>query len=671
MLAVGSVVLAGLGATGAVAAEASTAFVVTGHSGWYTQAYENFSSGGYLTPQQADVAGPQRAPFGSGSHKMTIGESSAQTELYRTDAYDGVLVSDLTRLEYSTLARRVSGTGDRQPTYLRLSVDTDGDGDSVVDDSLFFFPANNGSVVNGQWQHWDVSAGLIDVDGDNGGEMSLEAFADAHPDAKLVNAPYDDTHDAGAISLITGGSLGGDTDPQTNGEYFVDRVIVGAEGKDTLFDLGSSTETAGATTRSTVDPGHDQGWKHQAYENSGGYLTSNQAFVDGTSPVGGGSLRFALSNGSNPDRVELFRTTQYDGTLVRDFETMKYSTFQKADAGNTTPQQPVYLRLSVDTDGDGGTDDTLFFYPANNGNVAQSTWQNWDAAQGVWGVDGDPGQAGSITLQDYVVAHPDAKIVVNGDPLAPTQPKGGVAFLVGGAVATQMNGEYFLDNITIGKLDDATGSTYTSKVFDLEPTAPTLAIKDARVSEGNSGAKLAFPVTLSRAVARPVTVRYATSDASAKAGSDYRATSGTVTIPVGSTSATVTVVTLADKVREADERVNVTLRSPGNATVSDATAIGTIINDDTRVAIEVQRATKHRVRANVATVSAVPGAPVKIYSVTKSGTRLLSTELNRYGRISALLSRSYQPGTKVTVYATVKTTHGLYASPRATVTVRR
>jgi len=116
MLAVGSVVLAGLGATSAVAAQASTASVVTGHSGWYTQAYENFETGGYLTPQQADVAGPQRAPFGSGSHKVTIGESSAQTELYRTDAYDGVLVSDLTRLEYSTLARRVSGTGDRQPT---------------------------------------------------------------------------------------------------------------------------------------------------------------------------------------------------------------------------------------------------------------------------------------------------------------------------------------------------------------------------------------------------------------------------------------------------------------------------------------------------------------------------------------------------------------------------
>ena len=114
-----------------------------------------------------------------------------------------------------------------------------------------------------------------------------------------------------------------------------------------------------------------------------------------------------------------------------------------------------------------------------------------------------------------------------------------------------------------------------------------------------------------------------------------------------------------------------TLRSAGNATVSDAAAVGTIVNDDTRVAIALQRATKHRVRANVATLAAAAGAPVKVYGVTKSGTRVLSTELNRYGRISALFGRSYKPGTKVTVYATVKTANGLYASPRTTVTVRR
>ena len=99
--------------------------------------------------------------------------------------------------------------------------------------------------------------------------------------------------------------------------------------------------------------------------------------------------------------------------------------------------------------------------------------------------------------------------------------------------------------------------------------------------------------------------------------------------------------------------------------------VDAIVNDDTRVDIALDRATQHRVRANVATLSAASDAPVKVYSVTKFGTRMLSTELNRYGRISALFGRSYKPGTKVTVYATVKTGNGLYASPRTTVTVRR
>src|SRR5690348_2195903 len=295
MLAVGGILLTGLGAAGAFAAEPKTNSVITGHAAWYTQAYDNFPTGGYLTPQQTDTTGPQRAPFGTSSHKITIGESSAQTELYRTDAYDGVKVSDLTRLEYSELARPTT-SGDRQPVYLRLSVDNNGDGDT--DASLFFYPANNtdqNTIANNAWQTWDVSGGTIDVDGDNGGTTTLADYATAHPTATLVNDKFDPNHDAGSLSLIAGGALGGDTDPQINGEYFVDRVIVGKSGQDTLYDLGGGTETNGATTNLTVEPGHDQGWKAQAFDNVD-YLTPNQTLVDGPAvpPLGGGSLKFSL-----------------------------------------------------------------------------------------------------------------------------------------------------------------------------------------------------------------------------------------------------------------------------------------------------------------------------------------------------------------------------------------
>ena len=468
MLAAGSMIIAGLGATGALAAGTPSpdSMVVRNGADWYTQAYENTATGQYTDPEQSDVTGPQRAPFGPGSHRMAISQFEVHTELYRTNAYDGVNVGDLTRLEYSTFARNTAGGADRQPAYLRLSVDTDGD-TSTIEDSLFFFPANNGTVVNGQWQNWDVTGGLMNVNGDSGaGEVSLADYAAANPTATLVNAPFDDTHDAGAVSLMAGAA-----NTQTRGEYFVDRVIVGENDQDTLFDFGPSAETDGGTTPLTVEPGTLQGWQHQAYDDVN-YLNSNQEFVTGpaTPPLGDGSLKMTLNTADNGGRVELFRTEQYDRTLVRDLRTIKYSTFTRANEGNATPQQPAYLRLSVDNDGDGSTDDSLFFYPANNGTVVNGQWQNWNAGDGVWGVNGDAGPADSITLEQYTVAHPDAKIVKNEDASTPTQVDGGVAFIVGGGGAAQMNGEYFLDAIKISKVDAATGSTDSGKVFNLEPT---------------------------------------------------------------------------------------------------------------------------------------------------------------------------------------------------------
>ena len=163
-LAVGSLVLAGLNVSAADAAGAPSpdSTVVRDGAGWYTQAYEDTPNGQYTEPEQADVTGPQRAPFGTGSHKMTVGQFEVQTELYRTNDYDGVDLGNITRLEYSTFARSTAGGDNRQPTYLRLSVDPDGaTGGLHNDKSLYFFPGNNGPVVNGEWQHWDVAGGKL------------------------------------------------------------------------------------------------------------------------------------------------------------------------------------------------------------------------------------------------------------------------------------------------------------------------------------------------------------------------------------------------------------------------------------------------------------------------------------------------------------------------------
>ena len=357
--------------------------------------------------------------------------------------------------------------------------------------------------------------------------------------------------------------------------FAVGSLLVAAAGS----PAASAEPATSGTSDVTVSAPNLQGWAFQAYDDVN-YLDSNQRFVvgPGTPPLGGGSLKMSLSATDNLERVELFRTEQYDGTLVRDLRTMTYSTYTRANAGNTTPQQPTYLRLSVDTDGDGGTDDSLYFYPANNGAPVQNTWQTWDAGTGVWGVNGDQGPQ-SVTLATYALTHPDATIVKNEDPSDLDQVDGGVAFMVGGGGATQMNGEYFIDAITISKVEAATGSV-SGKRFDLEPPQPKVSVGDAQVSEGNNGAALRFPVTVVQPTSKAVTLEYNTLRGTALPDSDYKAALGKVTIGAGQTTGEIVVQVVSDTVHEPTESMSVVVRSPGYGTVSDGTATGTILDDD-------------------------------------------------------------------------------------------
>jgi hypothetical protein len=110
---------------------------------------------------------------------------------------------------------------------------------------------------------------------------------------------------------------------------------------------------------------------------------------------------------------------------------------------------------------------------------------------------------------------------------------------------------------------------------------PSLSIADVSVGEGASGSTSAtFTIGLSAASSQAVTVDFATANGTATAGSDYTATSGTVTFTPGQASRTVVVAVLGDTTIEGDETFNVTLTGPTNATLADGQAVGTIVNDD-------------------------------------------------------------------------------------------
>jgi hypothetical protein len=108
-----------------------------------------------------------------------------------------------------------------------------------------------------------------------------------------------------------------------------------------------------------------------------------------------------------------------------------------------------------------------------------------------------------------------------------------------------------------------------------------LVVSDVSVTEGNSGSTLAgFLVSLAPASAVTVTVDYSTADATALSGSDYTATTGTLTFTPGQTSQTVNVPVLGDGDDEPDETFSLNLSSAANADLVDSQGVGTILDDD-------------------------------------------------------------------------------------------
>ena len=114
---------------------------------------------------------------------------------------------------------------------------------------------------------------------------------------------------------------------------------------------------------------------------------------------------------------------------------------------------------------------------------------------------------------------------------------------------------------------------------------PSLTVTGGSIAEGDAGdTTLAFSVTLSAASTSAVTASYSTTDGTASSVSDYDQANGTLTIAAGATSQSIDVTVHGDVLDELDETLTLTLSGPGNATISQATATGTIVDDDDPIA---------------------------------------------------------------------------------------
>ena len=132
--------------------------------------------------------------------------------------------------------------------------------------------------------------------------------------------------------------------------------------------------------------------------------------------------------------------------------------------------------------------------------------------------------------------------------------------------------------ITLSGLDDLPTGPVTDPIYLQFATLPELSIADVTVNEGDGTAT--FAVSLSEASDTAITVDFATADGTAIAGSDYTGDTGTLTFAAGATSQNITVTILDDAELEADETFTVNLANAAGAEITDASAIGTIVDNE-------------------------------------------------------------------------------------------
>ena len=129
-------------------------------------------------------------------------------------------------------------------------------------------------------------------------------------------------------------------------------------------------------------------------------------------------------------------------------------------------------------------------------------------------------------------------------------------------------------------LSGASGATLADAIATgtiVDDDQASLFIADATVQEGSTAE---FVVTMNVPSTQSVTVRYRTASGTAVEGTDFDAASGTLTFPAGEVEKTIRVRTREDDTDEPNETFTLTLTSPNGASLADATATGTIIDDD-------------------------------------------------------------------------------------------
>lgn len=388
------------------------------------------------------------------------------------------------------------------------------------------------------------------------------------------------TFDPGATSATVNVTVAGDTLPESTETFAVNlsaatnATIADAQATGTITNdeplpslaiAGASVAEGNAGTASavftvTLSPASSQ------------TVTVNYASANGTASsasdytAASGTLTFAAGETTKTITVAVNGDVLYetDEQFVVNLTGAVAATIATAQGVGTITNDDPLPSISIGdvavTEGNAGTK-LMTFTLTLSGASGQTITVGYSTANGTATAGSDYAAAANTAVFAAGATTANVPITINGDAIF----EGDETFVVDLAAPT---------NATIGD-GQATGTIQNDEA------TPALSITDVTVTEGNAGTVNAvLNVTLSPVSSLPVTVNWATANATATAGSDYTAASGTLTFAPGVAAQSITTVVTGDVAIEPNETYQVNLTLPSGATLLDGQGIVTITNDE-------------------------------------------------------------------------------------------
>ena|GEM_PF-3142526 len=237
----------------------------------------------------------------------------------------------------------------------------------------------------------------------------------------------------------------------------------------------------------------------------------------------------------------------------------------------------------ITVDHDDYYQDDISYVAGGGTGLNTSSWEFTNLLAGTYRISGNWVPASNLATNAPVtisgIVGGDVAMTVNQQLLSQDVLDDGVYWQDLGFFEVTSNG-----TVTVTISDDQADDYVLAEAFRLEKVDSLLSISEVSVNEDAGTAT--FTVTSNRAVGTAISVDYATANATAFAGSDYTATSGTLNFAgnLAGETQTITVTLSSDTTVEADEFFYVNMsnvQASGVKVALSATQVtGTLLNDD-------------------------------------------------------------------------------------------